>query len=915
MTQAPNPSKNAPWAADIDTFLHRQHVDPAQGLSAQDVETRRKQAGSNRLRTRSRENAWEILARQFKGMIVWLLIVSAGLSFAFGEWIDAAAILVVIVINALIGFLSELQAVRSMEALREMSQVDARVRREGELRQIPAEQLVPGDVVVVEGGDIVTADLRLVEASKLQANESALTGESQAVSKATEAIAADTPLAERRNMLFKGTSVTRGSGIGVVASTGMDTELGNISKLVTQTGEERTPLEKRLDRLGSRLAWLALGIIPIVVATGVLRGKDLLLMIETAVALAVAAVPEGLPIVATLALARGMRRMADHNALLNRLASVETLGGTNVICTDKTGTLTENRMTVTQYVLESGTFFVTEDGLESKAGDSAERQPANPQENPRLLRALQIGVLCSNAEFQHSEQGERQAIGEPVEVALLVAGAKAGLSRAELLEAMPEAREVAFDADVKMMATYHEHEGGYLVLVKGAPEAVLEVSSQRPVTEGQAQALDEAAQKTWLDANQRLAAEGLRLLGLAYKHVDSVEAAPYEGLSFLGLVAMQDPPRREVRPALEDCRKAGIQVVMVTGDHAVTARNIAEAVGLVGPQAQHEVILGEALRPPQDLGPEERRRFLEAVLFARVSPRQKLDLIANHQADGSVVAMTGDGVNDAPALKKADIGVAMGQRGTQVAREAADMVLQDDSFATIVVAIRLGREIFNNIRRFVLYLISCNASEIAVIFLATLVNLPLPIQPLQILFLNLVTDVFPALALGASKGDPMVMERPPRDPQEPVLRKQHWLKIGAFSLAITLVVLSAYGLASRWLGMDEARTVTISFLTLAFAQLWHVFNMRERGSSFLHNDVFQNRYVWGAIVLCVFLLLGAVYLPPVATVLDVVNPGAAGWALILGMSLIPWALGQAYASFPMFAGQEQGATNDTEKDE
>jgi Ca2+-transporting ATPase len=884
----------APWSQEAEVVLDEQHVDNGQGLTPQEVKERRERFGSNRLRTQGRRSAWLILFEQFKNIIIWLLLASSLLSFLFGEWIDGVAVLVVIVINTMIGFFTELRAVRSMEALREMSQVDARVRRDGNLQTIPADQLVPGDIVVVDGGDIVTADLRLFEASKLQANESALTGESEPVSKQIEPVEEDRPLAERENMLFKGTAVTRGSGAGVVVFTGMETELGQISELVAEAEEEHTPLEKRLDQLSAQLVWFTLGIIVIVAITGIVRGREFLLMIETAVALAVAAVPEGLPIVATIALARGMRRMAENNALINRLASVETLGGTNVICADKTGTLTENRMTVTKYLLDSGEINVSGEGLETEGDFFKGEKELDLDENPILEEAIRVGVLCTNAELDRDEDGDIEAVGEPVETALLIAGLKADMQRGDLTEKMPEAREVAFDPEVKMMATYHEQDSGYFVAVKGAPEAVLESSTDLKRDDGELVPLDDSGRQEWLDQNERLASRGLRLLALAAKEVDSTDVDPYENLIFLGLVALLDPPREEVRDAIQDCKRAGIQVAMVTGDQAVTARNIAEAVGLT--EGDADVVTGRELQDREELSQEERDRFVDAPIFARVSPKQKLDLIAVHQEQGAIVAMTGDGVNDAPALKKADIGVAMGQRGTQVAREAADMVLEDDAFSSIVLAVRLGRVIFNNIRRFVLYLISCNVSEILVVFLATMVNLPLPILPLQILFLNLVTDVFPALALGVSKGDPAVMRRPPRDPDEAVLMRRHWLRIGGFASVITISVLASFVLAFRWLGMEGNQAVTISFLTLAFAQLWHVFNMRDLGSDFIENDVFQNLYVWGAVVLCVFLLLAAVYLPPLANVLKLVRPGLTGWGLILGFSVIPWVVGQIYKS-------------------
>jgi P-type Ca2+ transporter type 2C len=784
-----------------------------------------------------------------------------------------------------------------MEALREMTQVDSRVKREGKTQKISADELVPGDIVLIEGGDIVTADLRLLEASKLQANESALTGESEPVSKQVDDLDEDKPLAERNNMLFKGTSVTRGSGEGIVVFTGMDTELGQISELVSEAEEEKTPLEKNLDKLGNRLVWFALGTILIVTVAGLLRGKEFILMIETAVALSVAAIPEGLPIVATIALARGMYRMAERNALINRLAAVETLGGVNVICTDKTGTLTENQMTVTEYLLDSEEVHVSGEGL-SVEGEFTQKneETIKPSDDDLLMDALKVGMLCNNAEIQEEDNG-LDTVGEPIEVALLIAGAKAGLQRKKLTEELPESREVAFDPEVKMMATFHEQGDDYFVAVKGAPEAILKASTHVKTQDGKREELTKKNRKSWLKMNTEMASKGLRLLALAEKTTAAADDDPYENLTLLGLVGFHDPPRDDVQKAIQDCKKAGIKVVMVTGDQPVTAQNIAEAVGLVNQEEEVEALLGEELESSEELSEEENQRILSAPIFARVSPKQKLDLITVHQQSGGIVAMTGDGVNDAPALKSADIGIAMGKRGTQVAREAADMVLEDDAFSTIVLAVRQGRVIFNNIRRFVLYLISCNVSEILVVFLATMVDWPLPIQPLQILFLNLVTDVFPALALGMGKGDQTVMEQPPRDPDETVLMKKHWFFIIGYSALITIAVMGAYGIGSVWFGLDSQKTITISFLTLAFSQLWHVFNMRDKGSGFLDNDVVKNKYIWGAIALCIILILAAVYIAPLADILAVVDPGVRGWGLILGMSLLPLIAGQVYIHF------------------
>jgi len=882
------------WAHTYQEGLDALGVSADEGLDASEVRRRRKRFGANRLRQAESQSVWQILLEQFKSLIVLLLVAAAALSFAFGEWVEGVAITAVILINAMIGFVTELRAVRSMEALQQLVSVSAKVRRDGHAQEIRAEELVPGDIVLLEGGDVVTADLRLIEASKLQANESALTGESVPVSKQVESLEEDVPLADRSNMVFKGTAITRGAGEGVVVATGMDTELGHISSLVEEAEEEVTPLEKRLEQLGRRLIWVTLVIGAFVAVAGILAGREILLMVETAIALAVASIPEGLPIVATIALARGMWRMAHHNALINRLSAVETLGATNVILTDKTGTLTENRMTVTRMALPSGQVEVGGEGLEIEGTFSRDGTSISLSDDKVLRRALEVGVLCNNAALERDDS-EITAVGDPVEVALLVAGAKAELQRDLLVEEKPEVREIAFDPEVKMMATFHQEDSRYQVAVKGALEAVMGVSSQILTSKGEREMSDEDREQ-WAKRNDQMAEEGLRVLALATKTVETAEVEPYKDLSFLGLVGLLDPPREEVRPALEAARGAGVRVIMLTGDQPATARNVALSVGLVEDD-KAEMVHGMDLKSYEEWAEEERQRILQAPIFARVNPKQKLDLIAVHQDSGAIVAMTGDGVNDAPALKKADIGVAMGQRGTQVAREAADMVLKDDAFSTIVVAIEQGRVIFDNIRKFVLYLLSCNISEIMVVSLASIANAPLPIRPLQILFLNLVTDVFPALALGVGEGDPAIMERSPRDPDEPIMTRRHWLAMAGYGLTITLSVFGALLLAFNWLGMGTKQAVTVSFLTLAFAQLWHVFNMRERGSSLLRNDITGNPFVWGALVLCTGLLLAAVYVPGLADVLRVADPGTRGWAVVISMSLVPWAIGQILKSF------------------
>jgi Ca2+-transporting ATPase len=862
------------WARPADQVADQLDVTPEEGLSEPEIRRRRAEVGPNELREHERVALWDILANQFKSLIIGLLVAAALVAFLVGDVLEGWAVVVVIVINTAIGFGTELRAVRSMEALRELGHVDVRVRRDGQTQVVPAEALVPGDVVLLDGGDVVTADVRIVTASKLRADESALTGESVPVDKDAAPVPEATPLAERHSMLYKGTAVTRGRGVGVVVETGMRTELGGISALVEAAASEATPLEDRLAELGRKLIVATLLVIGAVAAGGVLTGKALVLMVETGLALAVAAIPEGLPIVATIALARGMRRMARRNALVRRLASVETLGATGIICTDKTGTLTENRMTVRCWAYPDAKVELNGAALD-------------PAQNDRLRAALEVGVLCTSASYDPASD---TATGDPMEGALLRAGAAAGCTRTALEEKQPRVAEEAFDADVKMMATVHEAEDGYRVAVKGAPEAVLDAATHQARPDGPAP-LDDAARAVWRDRNEGLAADGLRVIALAEKTVDRPDAPPYRDLTLLALVGLYDPPRDDVQGAIEACRDAGIEVVMITGDQSATARGIARAVGLVD-RDDAPVIHGREMGAFEALPDAERRRWLDARLFARATPSQKLDLIALHQAEGRIVAMTGDGVNDAPALKKADIGIAMGRRGTQVAREAADMVLRDDAFSTIVAAVEQGRVIFRNIRRFVYYLMSCNVGEVALVGLATALGTRLPILPLQILFLNLVTDVFPALALGVGEGDASTMRRSPRDPAEPVLGRRHWVGIVGYGAVFAGAGLGALLWASRGLGLQGDAAVTVSFLTLAFAQLWHVFNMRDVHASPFRNDVTRNRYVWGALALCTGLLVAATYVPGVAQVLSLEAPTAAGWGVVAVMSLLPLGAGQ-----------------------
>jgi len=867
------PGGDPPWHRSAGAVVETVGRGP-DGLSIDEADRRLAENGANRLRSIEHRSVWVILWEQFKSLVVVLLVVAMLTSLVFGQVVEAIAIAVVLAINTAIGFFTEWRAVRSMEALQEMGQVTARVLRDGQPETISADEIVPGDVVLLEGGDLVPADLRLLDTDRLQVDESALTGESVPVTKTVDRVAREAPLAERTCMAYKGTAVTEGRARGVVVATGMDTELGEISAMVETAETGDTPLEQKLDRLGQRLVWLTIGIAGAVAGAGLLAGRSLFLMIETAIALAVAAIPEGLPIVATVALAHGMWVMLRRNAYVRRLSAVETLGATTLICTDKTGTLTENRMSVRRLDVP---------------GRSMEVNGTVDVEDQHVRQAIEVGVLCNGAELSSGTATE--STGDPLEIALLEFGEQVGHARERLLEQFPTTRTVEFTRDTNMMATYNEGPNGMFVAVKGAPQAVIGACS-RVLGPERSEALDEEGRQEWIERSEALAQEGLRVLALARKDVEDERAAPYEDLGLIGLVGLIDPPRTDVRPVIERCQAAGIRVVMVTGDHPETARAIADAVGLE--VNDHEVEEGGNLPSIETLDDDQRARLLRTAVFARVTPKQKLDLVDLYQASGQVVAMTGDGVNDAPALRSADIGVAMGQRGTDVAREAADMVLQDDAFSSIVEAVRQGRIIFDNIRKFVVYLLSGNVGEILAVGVAATFGFPLPLLPLQILYLNVLNDVFPALAIGVGRGTEQAMEREPRDPDESVVTPYHWGLTGGYGVLIALTILLAFGIALFPLDMDAERAVTVSFLTLSISRLLHVFNMRTPESGVFDNEITRTAYVWGALVLCVGLLLLAVYWPPLAHILSVGPPGLIGWMTIIGASFVPLIIGQAY---------------------
>ncbi len=873
------------WSLSVDTVINKMKTTIEKGLSEDEVSKRKKKYGKNILRQIKGRSWIMILLDQFKSAIMFLLFGAMILSFIFTQWVDGIAIGIAILINALIGFFTELKAEQSIKALQKLDKVTCKVRRDGDTKEISAEEIVPGDILIIESGDLIPADVRLYESSKLQANESALTGESVPQAKNTKTVDKGAPLAERSNMLYKGTAVTRGTGEGVVIATGMLTEIGTISSLVEESGEKSDPIEKQLNKLSTRLIWVILVIAIGAGISGFIGGKALLLMIKTTVALIVAAIPEGLAVVATIALANGMRRMADQNALVRRLSAVQTLGSTNIIFTDKTGTLTENKMTVNKVKTNHGDISYRE-----KLGDEITED--QPDEKQIVRQSIEIGVLCNNAELPDEEKEQEEAeLGDPMEVALLSAGKKIGINRDNLLEKQPEVREVSFDPEIKMMATYHKMDNDIVkVAVKGSPQSVIDVCNKIITNKGDIDFTNDEKEK-WININDEMGKDGLRILAMATKNVKNQDEEPYNNLKFLGLVGLFDPPKDNIKDVINQCRNAGVRVIMITGDQIPTAKNVGLAVNLIDDE-NTDIVRGEEIRDPKELSDKEKKRLLETDIFARTSPEQKLNLISLHQENKSIVAMTGDGVNDAPALKKADIGVAMGKRGEQVAKESSDIILQDDEFSTIVLAIKYGRIVFNNIRKFVLYLLSGNMAEIIIVGIAALLGTPLPLLPLQILYLNAINDVFPALALGMGEKHENIMHKKYLTKDEPIMTRKYWILIFVYGILLAGVVLGVFFISLNLLGMSDTQANTMSFLCIAFSRLWHVFNMRESRSRVIFNEITRNTKIWGALLLCSILIIITVFVPVLSDVLKVSNLDINHWLLMIGMSFVPLIVGQ-----------------------
>ncbi len=888
--QKTNVNDFIPWSIEKDDLLKKLNVSPDDGLSNNEAKKRISKYGKNQLKKVNRKNPLIIAIDQFKDAIMIVLMAAAVLSFIFGHWVDGIAVSVALLLNALIGFITELKAVRSMESLQKMDRVYAKVFREGKTEEIIAEKIVPGDILIIEGGDMIAAEARLIEASKLQTNESALTGESVPVSKDTEHIDPDKRISERTNMLFKGTFVSRGTGKAVVTATGMDTEIGLISSLVSEAETKEDPLERRLNSLTKKLIWAILIVAVFVFLGGIFGEKELFIMIKTSVALVIAAIPEGLAIVATVTLAKGMKKMAEKNALVRRLSAVQTLGSTSVIFTDKTGTVTENQITVKKIITSSEEYFINKEN-----NNVSDDKTVVASKNDILNKIIQTGVLCNNAELNEKEDNGLNVVGDPMETALLLVGKKKGVIRKQLLDKLPEIREVSFDPELKMMATFHKNKEDITVAVKGAPSSVLDVCSSFK-TEDNEDELTREDKERFLKINEQLTKEGLRILAFATKNINDKEAEPYEKLTFLGFVGMYDPPKKGIKETIESCHDAGIKVIMLTGDHHLTALNVGRATNIIREHDEEKVVESKELMNMdlKNLTDKERERIESANIFSRISPKQKLDIIDVYQKSGSIVAMTGDGVNDAPALKKSNIGIAMGKKGEQVAKETADIILQDDSFSTIVHAIRFGRIVFNNIRNFVIYLLSGNIAEILIIAYASIFGIPLPLLPLQILYINIVNDAFPALALGMGEHYRNIMKQKPRDADEPIMTRRHWIKTLSYGFLISIVIITGFLLSMEWLGKNDTEAVTISFISLSFVRLWHVFNMRGYETTILDNPIVRNRFIWYALFICVILILFAVYVPFMSQVLKLAIPTIIDWSYILIVSLIPLIIGQLW---------------------
>lgn len=876
-----------PHTFSVEEALLALQTDSEAGVSQAEADKRTQEFGPNVYQTQKQKSIFLMLLLQFKSPIVYLLLFAAAVTLYFQDFIEAIAILIVILVNALIGFFMELQARNSMNALKEMDVIHSRVIRDGKIQEIPSEKIVPGDILSLEAGDMIPGDARLIESNQLQCDESSLTGESLPSEKNTEQLPKETVVGDQFNMVFKGTSVTNGKGKAVVTGIAQHTQLGTITTLVENSGEKETPLEKKIGILSKKLIWITLGMTTLFAITGFIQGKDGLLILETSIALAVAAFPEGLPIVSTVALAYGMLLMAKRNAVVKKLSAVETLGSTNVILTDKTGTLTENKIYV-------DTFSFPEETVKVEIKDNQlSFDTGNIEKSEDAFQKLRlIGALCNDASQKEGDE-KSVLLGDPIEIALIHLVNASGTSAEELKEEYERIGEMPFSSETKIMGTLHKSSKGYFVAAKGSVEHLLEKCDK--LQRGTAiEDLNEEGRKNILLESEKMAADGLRVLAFAFKEEAEINKDDYlNSLVYIAMIGFLDPPRLDIKDAILSCRKAGIKIVMITGDHPLTALNVAKKVGLIE-EADQNAITGSDIPPMESLSDEWNKKILSTSVFARTTPKQKLEIVDIYQKAGNIVAMTGDGVNDAPALKKANIGIAMGLRGTQVAKETASIVLKDDSFMSITLAVSHGREIFQNIQKFVTYLVSCNLSEILIVTTIGFIAPASTLLPLQILFLNMVTDVFPALALGLGKGDVTVMENPPRDPKDLIVSNKNWITIFLYAAAMTIAVIAAVIYCKQVISTDNKIANNIAFITLAFAQLFHVFNMSSAHSNLLVNEITKNKFVWIAVFICISLIILVYVIPQMRSALGLEVLSAEIWLVSVLAGLIPLVLVQTY---------------------
>lgn len=842
------------------------------GLTDEEAAKRLTEVGPNELRASERVSPWKILAAQFKNVLIIILLLATGLSVALGHGLESLVIAVIVLFAVLLGFVQEYRAERAIESLKKLAAPHASVLRSGEEKKVPARDVVPGDVVMLHTGDRVPADGRLLEAVNLQAEEAALTGESAPIEKHTRPLEGEgLPVGDRKNIVHAGTALTYGRGRAVVAATGMQTEFGRIASLLDSVETSKTPLQKNLDRVGSVLAKVALVVVAVVVALGLFRGQPFVEMLIFGIALAVAVVPEALPAVVTISLALGLQRMVKRNALIRRLPAVETLGSTSVICSDKTGTLTKDEMTARRLLVAGEVYELTGAGYDPKG--QLMRGGKDVPLTPPVRTLLEAAVLASDATLTNDKEHGWSVLGDPTEGALVVAAAKLGIDKGKLDQERPRQDEVPFSSETRRMTTLHRTPGGRTVFVKGAPEVILDACSQVEGPEGPLP-FDDAARKKVLETATHFAEEALRVLAIAHKPNGTLEESEDE-LTLLGLVGMIDPPRPEAFDAIRKCESAGIRAVMITGDHPETAEAVARELGIL---KQGRVVTGvelEAMDEPQ------LERSIEGIeVFARVSPAHKLRIVTALQKAGHTVAMTGDGVNDAPSLRKADIGIAMGITGTDVSRDAAAMTLTDDSFASIVAAVEEGRRVFGNIKKYLMYLLSSNIGEIGLMMGASVLGMPLPLTAVQILWVNLATDGLPALALAVDPPEDDLMQRHPRDGKAGIFTRPvvTLMLVGGVWSTIVNVGLFFWSTHSGR-GLPEAMSMT--FVSLVLIQFFKAYNYRSDRRSVLHKP-FANKWLNLAVFWELVLLLLILYVPFLENLFDTFALSALDWLIVGG---------------------------------